>query len=72
MAFSNMGVAIIISFVYGWQLTLLILAFMPFIALGGMMQVKLLAGQAGKNKKALEGAGKVKRDFLVELIGMFV
>ncbi|CAL1526271.1 unnamed protein product [Lymnaea stagnalis] len=59
MSFANMGVAIIISFVYGWKLTLCILAFMPFIALGGAMQIKLLSGQAGKNKEALEGAGKV-------------
>ncbi|KAK6964306.1 multidrug resistance protein 1A, partial [Biomphalaria glabrata] len=59
MGFSNMGVAIIISFIYGWQLTLLILGFMPFIVLGGMMEVMLLAGQAGKNKEALEESGKV-------------
>ncbi|KAK0070339.1 multidrug resistance protein 1A, partial [Biomphalaria pfeifferi] len=59
MSFANMGVAIIISFIYGWKLTLVILGFMPFIALGGVMQIKLLAGQAGKNKEALEDAGKV-------------
>lgn len=59
MSIANMGVAIIISFVYGWKMTLVILGFMPFILLGGFMQIKLLAGQAGKNKEALEGAGKV-------------
>ncbi|KAH9508579.1 ATP-dependent translocase ABCB1 [Bulinus truncatus] len=59
MSFANMGVAIIISFIYGWKLTLVILGFMPFIAIGGVMQIKLLAGQAGQNKEALEDAGKV-------------
>ncbi|RUS84570.1 hypothetical protein EGW08_007665 [Elysia chlorotica] len=59
MNISNMGTAIIISFVYSWKLTLLIIGFMPFIVLGGIMEVRLLTGQAGKNKEALEGAGKV-------------
>ncbi|BFY98378.1 hypothetical protein BsWGS_01418 [Bradybaena similaris] len=59
MSVANMGVAIIISFIYGWKLTLVILGFMPFILLGGAMEIKMLAGQAGKNKEALEGAGKV-------------
>ncbi|XP_035829100.1 ATP-dependent translocase ABCB1 isoform X2 [Aplysia californica] len=59
MGLANMGTAIVISFIYGWKLTLVILGFMPFIVLGGIMEVKLLAGQSGKNKEALEGAGKV-------------
>ncbi|XP_012936337.1 ATP-dependent translocase ABCB1 isoform X2 [Aplysia californica] len=59
MSLANMGTAIVISFFYGWKLTLVILGFMPFIVLGGIMQIKLLAGQAGKNREALEGAGKV-------------
>ena len=67
---ANMGTAIIIAFIYGWKLTLLILAFMPLLVLGGFMQIKLLAGQAGQNKEALEGAGKVRRLFpLQNLIG---
>ena len=61
MNLSNMGTAIVISFVYSWKLTLLIIGFMPFIVLGGIMEVRLLTGQAGKNKEALEGAGKVRR-----------
>ncbi|KAL5007363.1 hypothetical protein ScPMuIL_016169 [Solemya velum] len=58
-AISNIGTAIVIAFIYGWQLTLLILVFLPLIAIGGALQMKILAGVAGKNKEALEGAGKV-------------
>ena len=61
MNVANMGTAIVISFIYSWKLTLLIIAFMPFIVLGGLMQIRLLTGQAGQNKEALEGAGKVSR-----------
>ncbi|GFO24716.1 multidrug resistance protein 1 [Plakobranchus ocellatus] len=59
MNLANMGTAIIISFIYSWKLTLLIIGFMPFIVLGGLMQIRLLTGQAGQNKEALEGAGKI-------------
>ncbi|ESO94117.1 hypothetical protein LOTGIDRAFT_145119, partial [Lottia gigantea] len=54
-----MGTAIILAFIYGWKLTLVILAFVPFIVIAGAIQMKILAGVAGKNKEALEGAGKV-------------
>ncbi|XP_060076812.1 ATP-dependent translocase ABCB1-like [Ylistrum balloti] len=56
---ANMGTAIIISFIYGWKLTLVIIAFIPIIAVGGALEFQLLSGVAGKNKEALEGAGKV-------------
>ncbi|KAK6172116.1 hypothetical protein SNE40_018066 [Patella caerulea] len=62
MVFQNVAAmltAIIIAFIYGWKLTLVILAFVPFIMLAGAIQMKVLAGVAGKNKEALEGAGKV-------------
>ncbi|XP_021353533.1 multidrug resistance protein 1-like isoform X2 [Mizuhopecten yessoensis] len=56
---ANMGTALIISFIYGWQLTLIIIAFIPIIAAAGALEFQLLSGVAGKNKEALEGAGKV-------------
>lgn len=59
MNFANIGTALIIAFIYGWQLTLLIIAFLPFIVLGGYLQIRILAGVAGSNKQALEEAGKV-------------
>ncbi|KAL8602924.1 hypothetical protein ACOMHN_062619 [Nucella lapillus] len=58
MSFANIGTGIIIAFIYGWQLTLLILAFLPFIVIGGYLEIRLLAGVAGSNKTALEEAGK--------------
>ncbi|KAK3108334.1 hypothetical protein FSP39_005774 [Pinctada imbricata] len=56
---ANMGTAMVIAFIYGWKLTLVILAFVPIIGIGGALQMKMMAGVAGQNKEALEGAGKV-------------
>ena len=48
-----------IGFVYSWELTLAILAFAPFLVLGGTLQMKMMSGGVGKSQGTLEGAGKV-------------
>ncbi len=45
---SNLGVGIIIAFVYGWSLTLLVLAFVPFMIVAGFLQTYLLTGFADR------------------------
>ncbi|NXP76269.1 MDR1 protein, partial [Ramphastos sulfuratus] len=51
--------AIIIAFVYGWQLTLLILACIPFLIAANAVNVSSVSGHAAKDQKALEEAGRI-------------
>ncbi|CAF0740937.1 unnamed protein product [Adineta steineri] len=55
---SNLGVGMILAFIYGWSLTLLMLAFIPFMIIAGFLQTYLMTGFANSDKKALENAGK--------------
>ena len=59
MNFANLGIGIIISLIFGWAVTLVILAFIPFMVLSGIVQTKMLAGFSSKDKEILEEAGKV-------------
>ena len=51
---SNLGVGLILAFIYGWSLTLIALAFIPFVIIGGFLQTFLLTGFASRVKIFLE------------------
>lgn len=52
-------VGIFLGFGYCWQLTLLMLVFLPLILFGGILQVRLTTYYVRKDKQVLEDAGKV-------------
>ncbi|CAF1420960.1 unnamed protein product [Rotaria sordida] len=54
-----LGTGILISFVFAWQLTLLVLGFVPLLIVGGFLQNYLMTGFASKDKKTFEKAGKI-------------
>ncbi|XP_076187478.1 ATP-binding cassette sub-family B member 5 isoform X7 [Aptenodytes patagonicus] len=54
--------AIVIAFVYGWQLTLLILACIPFVIATNAARVSSVSGHAAKDQKALEEAGRISTE----------
>ncbi|NWU79996.1 ABCBB protein, partial [Onychorhynchus coronatus] len=58
-SFTNIGVAMIIAFYFSWKLSLVILCFLPFLALSGAVQSKMLTGFASQDKKALEATGRI-------------
>jgi ATP-binding cassette subfamily B (MDR/TAP) protein 1 len=45
---SNLGVGMILAFIYGWSLTLIMLAFIPFMIIAGFLQTYLMTGFANK------------------------
>ncbi|XP_062384435.1 bile salt export pump isoform X2 [Sardina pilchardus] len=61
---TNIGVAIIISFYFSWKLTLVILCFLPLLALSGGFQAKMLTGFAKQDKQAMENAGQISGEAL--------
>ena len=59
MNISNFGLGLVLSFVFGWAIALVILAFVPLIVISGVLQTKMLTGFSSKDKKVLEEAGKI-------------
>jgi hypothetical protein len=59
MNIGNFGVGLILAFIYGWAITLVILAFVPFMIISGVLQTKMLTGFSSKDKEVLEEAGQV-------------
>ncbi|XP_017679386.1 PREDICTED: ATP-binding cassette sub-family B member 5 isoform X1 [Lepidothrix coronata] len=62
MAVFTLVTAITIAFVYGWQLTLLILACIPYIIVANAVSAKSMSGHAAKDQKALEEAGRISTE----------
>ncbi|XP_005041072.1 PREDICTED: ATP-binding cassette sub-family B member 5 isoform X2 [Ficedula albicollis] len=54
--------AIVVSFVYSWQLTLLVLACIPFVAGANAVNASSMAGHAAEDQKALEEAGRISTE----------
>nr|AAK52958.1 bile salt export pump [Leucoraja erinacea] len=61
---TNIGVSLIIAFYFSWKLTLVILCFLPFLALTGALQARMLTGFANQDKEALEAAGQISSEAL--------
>ncbi|XP_035312639.1 ATP-binding cassette sub-family B member 5 isoform X2, partial [Cricetulus griseus] len=56
---TSMVLSILISFIHGWEMTLLILSFAPVLAVTGMIETAAVAGFANKDKQELKRAGKI-------------
>lgn len=61
---TNIGVAIIIAFYFSWKLSLVITCFLPFLALSGALQARMLTGFANQDKHAMESAGRISSEAL--------
>ncbi|RNA33916.1 Multidrug resistance 1 [Brachionus plicatilis] len=59
MNLGNLGIGLVLALVYGWAIALTILAFVPFMIVGGVLQTKMLTGFSGKDKEVLQDAGKI-------------
>ncbi|NWR42889.1 MDR1 protein, partial [Regulus satrapa] len=62
MTVFTLATAIIIAFVYSWQLTLLILACVPFIVGANAVNASSMSGHAAEDQKALEEAGRISTE----------
>jgi ABC-type multidrug transport system fused ATPase/permease subunit len=58
---ASLGTGILICFAFSWQLTLLVLAFVPLMALGGFLHSRMTSGFGGHDQALIEETGKVPR-----------
>lgn len=56
---SSLGLGILISFAFSWQMTLVVLAFLPIIVIGGKIQSRLTTRLKANAAKSVEEAEKV-------------
>ncbi|KAG7503537.1 hypothetical protein JOB18_040365 [Solea senegalensis] len=64
---TNIGVSLIFSFYFTWKLTLVLLCFLPLIALGGVLQAKFLTRFSKKDKETMEEVGQVSCEALANI-----
>ena len=57
--FATITCALVISFVFGWKLALVVLSFLPLMIISGIIQGKVMAGAALKEKSQLQQASRV-------------
>uniref|UniRef100_A0A671LHV1 ATP-binding cassette, sub-family B (MDR/TAP), member 5 n=1 Tax=Sinocyclocheilus anshuiensis TaxID=1608454 RepID=A0A671LHV1_9TELE len=57
-----LGIAFIVAFIHSWQLTLLILACVPFLMGANFIQMRAMAGHTSKDQSALEMSGKISTE----------
>ncbi|KAM8967104.1 ATP-binding cassette sub-family B member 5-like [Pelodytes ibericus] len=56
---STLVLCILISFGFGWEMSLLILAMSPILVATGLLETRALVGFANRDKKQLQHAGKI-------------
>uniref|UniRef100_A0A7M5VBZ8 Uncharacterized protein n=1 Tax=Clytia hemisphaerica TaxID=252671 RepID=A0A7M5VBZ8_9CNID len=59
--------SLIVAFAYSWQLSLLVLAFVPFIAMFGAIQTSLNTSFAGDAQKKLSQAGAISTEAIMQI-----
>ncbi|KAK2903283.1 hypothetical protein Q8A67_007996 [Cirrhinus molitorella] len=58
----SLVIAVIVAFIHSWQLTLLILACVPFLTGANFIQMRAMAGHTSKDQSALEMSGKISTE----------
>lgn len=59
MNICTLGTAVIVAFVFGWQLTLVILCCIPFLITADFIAMRTISGQSLKNDKYLVESGQI-------------
>lgn len=65
---TNLGTSITIAFIYSWELTLLILLWVPILLIFSGAELKMLTRHAAEDKRELEAAGRVLTSMLQQVL----
>ncbi|KAJ3106312.1 ATP-binding cassette, sub-B (MDR TAP), member 4 [Phlyctochytrium planicorne] len=65
--FVTMLTGLLIAFINGWELTLVVLAAVPFIGIAGAMQIKAMTGFGAKTKEAYNEASEIANEAIDQI-----